>query len=137
MTAKEYLRQISTINMKLASMRWQIQSLKDAAVNVTPVLNDMPKAATADIHRMEGLIVAKVDLESEVAELTAKLVSITRTINSLPDSTHAAILTGRYIRAMEWREIADELHISQGRIFQLHRDALAALEKSIADYSRL
>jgi len=135
MTAKEYLKQIRIINMQLKSMRRQVQSLADAATNISPILSDMPKAATADIHRMENLIVTKVDLENEAAAKSDKLAEITRKINSLPDPMHVAIITSRYICNMEWRDIACEMHISEGRIFQLHRDALAELEKSIAGYS--
>jgi len=119
----------------LKSMRRQVQSLADAATNISPILNDMPKAATTDIHRMENLIVTKVDLENEAAIKSDKLAEITRTINSLPDPIHVAVITSRYVCGMEWRDIACEMHISEGRIFQLHRDALAELEKSIAGYS--
>ena len=135
MNAKEYLGQINTINMRLGSLKQQVQSLWDAATNITPLLSHTPRAPSSDPHRLEKLIVTKVDLEQEVVILSEKLSEIINTINSLPDQLHISILTSRYISRLEWREIACQLHISEGRIFQIHRDALDSLEKSIAGYS--
>ena len=137
MTAKKYLMQISTINMRLRSMKQQVQSLWDAATNITPILSHTPRSASSDPHQLEKLIVTKIDLENEIIMLSDKLAEIIVAINSLPDPLHISIITSRYISGMEWRDIACEMHISEGRIFQLHRDALVALEKSIADYSEL
>ena len=137
MTGKEYLSQIRTINIRLKSMARQVQSLEDALTSVSPVISDMPRSPSPNLQRMESLIAAKVDLEREMDAESAKLADITRTINSLPDSTHSAILTSRYISRMEWREIANELYVSEGRAYQLHRDALAEIEKIIASYSSL
>jgi len=116
-------------------MKRQVQSLKDAATNASPVISDMPRSASPDSHRMENLIVTKMDLENEVAEKTDILAEITRTINSLSDPFHVSIITSRYISRMEWREIANESHMSESRIYHHHREALAALEKSIAGSS--
>ena len=135
MTGKEYLSQIKTINIRLKSMARQIQSLEDALTSVSPALSDMPRSPSPNLHRMESLIAAKVDLEREMETESAKLASITRAVNSLPDPTHSAILTSRYISRMEWREISAELHISESWLFQLHRDALAEIEKAVAESS--
>jgi len=137
MTAKEYLKQINTINLRLKSMKQQVQSLWDAATNISPVLSDTPRSASSNPHQLEMLIVTKVDLENEIIALSDKLAEIIRAVNSLADPLHVSILTSRYISGMEWRDIACEMHISEGRIFQFHRDALAELEKTIANYSEL
>jgi DNA-directed RNA polymerase specialized sigma subunit len=115
-------------------MRRQVQALSDAVTNISPVLKDTPRSSSSDPHRMDGFIATKVDLENEIEAQTVLLAEITRTINALPDSLHISIITSRYISRMEWREIAMDLHVSEGRIYQLHRDALASLEKLIAGY---
>lgn len=136
MTAKEYLSQIKTINIRLKSMVRQIQSLDDSLTNVTPKISDMPGAATPNVHRMEELIAVKVDLENDIKTDSSKLAEITRTINALPNTIYIAILTNRYFGRMDWREIADELYISQSHLYNLHRDALAEIEKIIVNHSK-
>jgi DNA-directed RNA polymerase specialized sigma subunit len=136
MTAKAYLSQIRTIHIRLKSMGRQVQSLNDALTHVTPVISDMPRSASPDVHRFDGLIAAKVDLENEIKTDSAKLAEITRTINTLPNMLHSAIITSRYVSDMGWREIADELHISRSHIYELHREALSEVEKSVVHHSK-
>jgi DNA-directed RNA polymerase specialized sigma subunit len=135
MKAKQYLSQFQAINLKLRNMTRQVQSLEDALENANPVINAMPRPATLNIHRMEDLIAAKIDLEKQIENETVKLAEITRTVNLLQSDHHIAILTNRYFCRMEWSDIACELYVSVGRVYQLHREALLEIEKSIADYS--
>ena len=136
-TAKAYLKQINVIHLQLQSMKRQVQSLHDAATNISHVLKDTPRSSSADPHRMEGLIATKIDLENEIAVKTDLLAEIICTINSLSNSQYVSIITSRYISKMEWKEIACDLYVSEGRIYQLHREALAELEKFIVGYSSL
>jgi DNA-directed RNA polymerase specialized sigma subunit len=135
MTAKEYLSQIGTISAGLKSMSRQIQSLEDALTSTTTKLSDAPPSASPEKQRMEALIVTKVDLESKVAADSAKLAGILVTVNSLPDMFHSIILVNRYVALMDWQDIANELRLSKSHIFRLHRQALAEIEKVIADGS--
>jgi ArpU family phage transcriptional regulator len=129
MTAKEYLAQIKRIKTRLKSQARQLKSLEDALCNVSPNLSGMPRPATPNIHKMEDLIAAKVDLENEMADESAVLAKITITINSLSDPIHSTILTSRYISGMQWSEIAREMFMSERRVYQFHRKALAEIEK--------
>jgi DNA-directed RNA polymerase specialized sigma subunit len=135
MTAKEYLAQIKHINNRLLSQARQHKSLTDALHNISPNVGSITKAATPNIHRMEDLIAAKVDLENEMAEESAALAKITVMINTLPDPLHSSIITSRYISRLPWSKIAKELFVSESRIYQLHREALAEIEKITVNYS--
>ena len=135
MTAKEYLAQVRLITIRLQSMVRQVQVITDTLTNISPVLTDMPRSATPNVHSLDALVATKVDLENEIAEATTKLADITRTVNSLPDHLHIAVLSYRYFCKMEWREVADELRITESRAYQLHRQALVVLENVIVDCS--
>jgi len=135
MTAKEYLLQIKTVNIRLDVMLRQLQALGDALTNISPSYSDMPKSATRNVHRLEELIAAKIDLENEMATEGLKLAEIQKTIRSLPDPYLQSVLTARYVNGETWDKIARGLYVSEARVYQLHRNALNELEKTIADYS--
>ena len=137
MDAKKYLSQVKSINIRLKTKARQVQVLEDSLTRVTTVISDTPKSATPNVHRMEDLIATKVDLEAEIVTDTAKLAEITNVVNSLQNELHVAILTGRYFIGLGWQDIADEHHVSISLVYQLHVGALEAIEKSIANYSKL
>lgn len=137
MTAKQYLAQIRDCNMRIKSIGWQIESLEGVLEYQSPIYSDMPKSPTRNIHRLQDLIAAKADLEQEIKDLNSKLAAVFTTIRDMPDPVHSAILSGRYILGKEWHEICQEINVSEGRIYQIHRDALAEIEKTVANYSSL
>jgi len=128
-TAKEYLSQIRDVNIRLKSLARQRQSLEDALYNISPKLSHTPKSATQDVHRMDGLIAAKLDIESEMETASIKLAEIYKTVSTIPAAELGAVLTYRYIDRLPWLDIAKELFISESRVYQLHREALAAIEE--------
>jgi len=132
MTAKEYLSQINDCNMRLKSIGWQIESLETALGCTSSAYSDTPKCATRNVHRMEDLIVEKLDLERKMKDLQSTLTAAYTTIREMSDPVHSAILSGRYVMGKEWHELCREIHISESRIFQIHRAALAELEKTVA-----
>jgi len=129
--AKEYLSQIRTINIKLKSLARQRQALEDSLFNTSPKLSHTPRPATRDVHRMDGLIAAKLDIENEMEAASQKLAEVHRTIASVQGGFLSAVLTYRYIDQKPWVGIASALHLSESRVYQLHREALAEIEKSI------
>ena len=136
MTAKEYLGQVRVLQESMKSIVRQIETLDDLLLNVSPKLSDMPSAKSASVHRMAELVATKLDLETKLALASVKFAGITKTINSLLDTQFIAILTSRYFTRLDWREIADELHISQSHLYRLHKDALTEVEKLIANESK-
>jgi hypothetical protein len=128
MTGKEYLSQIKTIKIGLKYMLRQAQSMQDTLTDISQHLSDMPGSPTRNIHRMEQMIAAKVDLEAKIEAETVKLAGITGTINTVSNPLYAAILTARYVTGMDWRQISGELNLSRSRVFGLHREALADVE---------
>jgi hypothetical protein len=133
MNAKDYLSQISSCNMRLKSMARQIESIDDALGCHSPQYSDLPKSPTRCIHRMEGLIAAKIDIEREMASLAATLADVHATINKLTNPVHAAIITGRYICDKTWGHIAAEIHYSVRHTHELHQEALDVLETFLQD----
>ena len=60
--------------------------------------------------------------------MSLKLAEVYKTIAAIPASQLGAVITYRYIENMPWLDIAQKLRISESRVYQLHREALAAIE---------
>jgi len=131
--AKEYLSQIHSINIRLKSLAFQRQSIEDALYSTSPKLSHMPKNATRDVHRMERLIVTKLDIESEIERASERLAEVHKTIATFPAAELGAVITYRYINRLPWEDIAIKLHISESRVYQLHREALKVVENIITE----
>ncbi len=128
MTGKEYLAQIKTIKIGLKGMLRQVKALQDTLTDVSNHLSETPGSPTRNIHRMEQMIAAKVDMEATLEAETARLAGISRTINLLTNPLHSAILTARYVTGLDWRQISGELNLSRSRVYGHHRDALNEVE---------
>jgi hypothetical protein len=128
MTGKDYLAQIKSIKIGLKYLLRQAQSMQDTLTDISQHLSDTPGSPTRNIHRMEQMIAAKVDLEAKIEAETIKLAGITGTINTVSNPLYAAILTARYVTGLDWRQISEELNLSRSRVFGLHREALADVE---------
>ncbi len=128
MTGKEYLAQIKTIKVEIKSLLRRVQSLHDTLTDISNHLSETPGSPTRNVHRMEELMVSKIDLEAQIEAETIRLAGITGTINLIVNPLYAAILTARYVSDMDWRGISAELNLSRSRVFQHHRNALAEVE---------
>ena len=80
---------------------------------------------------MDGLIAAKLDIENEMEAASEKLAEVHKTIAAVQGGFLSAVLTYRYIDQKPWPAIGAALNFSESRVYQLHREALAEIEKSI------
>ena len=130
-TAKEYLAQIQSLNFRIKTLASQRQSLEDSLMNISPTLSHMPKAPSPDVHRMDGLIAAKLDIENKMEAASEKLAEVHKTIAAIPEAELSAVLIYRYVDRLQWADIATNLYLGVSRVYQLHREALAEVEKAI------
>lgn len=56
-----------------------------------------------------------------------------RVIARLDDPRHQEVLARRYFEGMKWLQIAKAMTYSTSQVFQLHRNAIAALDAALAD----
>ena len=132
MTAKEYLSQARYIDLRIKNMTIQLQSLKAAAVNISPVYSDMPRPATRNVHKTEDAIISVMDLEKEKEKEFVRLAAIHKTISEVSAPVRQAILLNRYIKGQSWDEISFDLKISLSRIYQIHKESLSEVESILS-----
>lgn len=129
MTAREYLEQLTDIDLEIQAKEKQKAHLKKRKANISsPKLGD--KVKTSHENNSNKIIDDIVTLEQEITEDTAKLVKIeadvTKKINHLSNPTYRMILINKYINGIPLVEIATDEY-SERQIQRLHKRALKSL----------
>jgi DNA-directed RNA polymerase specialized sigma subunit len=132
MTAKEYLSQIRRIQTRLSAMADQLECLKASAEYISPQFSDMPRPATRNVHKNEDAIVRVIEWQEKMNDEYHRLADINAAINAVADPLLQSLLVKRYVKGDTWGAISRELFVGSSRVYQLHRDALAEIEKIIA-----
>ena len=134
MTAKELLSQAYRVDRMVNAKLGQAQVLREQASKATTTLSDMPRKPSRNLHSMEDNIVKMMELEAEIVADIDKLLDLKRdiraAINSIDNADHRTLLELRYLCYKSWSEVAADMQYSNDYIYQIHRKALAAVEKN-------
>ena len=130
MTAKEYLRQYRTLDLRVNVKLTQIEELRSLAVRLSPTARfDKVGNVTDKVGRTVSRIVdLERELQNDIDELVQTGEKIRRAINSLTDERLKVILELRYIKGKKWEDIADMLNTELRWIYRLHGRALQVIE---------
>ena len=131
MTAQEYLIRAYHYRLLIRSKREQLSLLMDMLTNITVPTDREPTGGTRKTQTMESLIASVTDLENELrndegnfARYEVETISL---INKLVGYKERRVMTLRYVRYMDWNEIAGAMTLSIRRVQTIHRDALDRL----------
>jgi len=125
---KKYLQQAYRINTRINSKIEQIKSLRELAERITAEIERTPKG---NGDGMAGAVDSIVDLQKEVCDEVALLVSVKRDINQIISEVEnidqRTVLELRYLSCLRWEEIAVIMGYSMQRVFQIHKEAINAI----------
>lgn len=125
---KKYLQQAYRIDTQINSKIEQIKSLRELAEKTSAALNGMP---SGNGNRTEDAIVKMVDLQHEICDDVTELVNIKREIgriiNGVESPEYRTVLELRYMSFLKWEEIAVIMGYSMQRVFQIHKEAINAI----------
>lgn len=110
-TARQLLRFVSEIGVGLA-VCWMLEG--------TAMVEDAEAAETAPFYRSVALRQIKDRLRGA--------------IDALPEHERT-VVRGHYLQDLPFERIATMLHLTKGRISQLHKQALARLRTQVADHA--
>ena len=132
MTAKEYLSQARTLDMRIKSKLQQIKSLNELATSCAIVYNDIPCNPNHSGSKTERTILRIIEVEEslkrDVDNLVALKNEIMATIYAVDDMELQALLEKRYLCSLTWEQIAIEMHYSIQHIFRMHNKALSCVD---------
>ena len=128
MTAKEYLRQISVLNAKIARRQRQVEELKLLATGTGSAMVKDRVQSSPSPDKMSDIVAKWIDMEADVTEMIDKLVDkknrIIGEIHQLDDERYIRILEMRYIDQETWEQIAVNMCMDVRHIYRLHGYAL-------------
>lgn len=134
MKAKEYLRQIKTMDAKINTDIEELASLEALATKTTSVLGDERVQSSGSQQKMADAVVKIADLRNRINEQIDRFVDYKEEVKNLLfeacDGDCISLLYKRYFQYKKWEEIAMEMNytfrwVSGG----LHQRALSQVQK--------
>ena len=128
MIAKDFLRQVEMLDVKISNKLIECEQWRDKAFNITASVGGEKVQSSGNQQKMAGAIEKCIDMEQEINDLIDALVDTKRkviaTIEKLDSPTEYDILHKRYIQGLTLQEIADDKGRDYGWATTTHGRAL-------------
>jgi hypothetical protein len=139
MDAKEYLRQVEKLDLRIKNKLIEQQQWRDIALGITANMDGERVQSSGTKSKMADAIDKCVDMGAEIDSLVDNLIEIKKeviqTIERLDSATEYDLLHRRYIQGMDLQEIADHYGKEYGWATTTHGRALknvqALLDESL------
>lgn len=134
MTAKEYLKQLPNMQIRIDSLKKSIQLCKERAVGTGIQFSEI-SSVQSNGNKIADNIEKKADFESELLQLIDEFekfrIRVICEINRIPDNRYASLLINKYINNMSWEDITDEIGEKNSEYVrkELHEKALKNFEE--------
>lgn len=128
---REYLLQYGKRRQKIARIKSEIAEIREMRCSISVKLDGMPRGKGG--HSDLSGYAAKLDqfereLMTEYYRRIKVYTNIKNCIEALSDETEREVLFYRYIKGMDWADIAEELTYSERQIMRYHGKALENLK---------
>lgn len=112
MTTKEYLEQVTGIELRIRSLEENIERCRERAEKMTPSYSGSP-GGSGQSDKISGNVGEKIDLEETLKELLHEFKSfekrVTLEIHRIRNNTFATLLEDKYINGLTWDQITEKL----------------------------
>lgn len=134
MTAKEYLKQIEALDIKIRQKQDQLDCLRETAGGSAAIRYDkLNVQITVAPDMMERNVLRMVELEEKIWADKLKMETlkdqIIDQIQSLEDERYIDLLFRRYVKYQKFEQIALDMSYDYVYIRELHGEALGAFEQ--------
>jgi hypothetical protein len=131
--AKEYLKQVETLDAKIQQKKIELDSLKGNAIGLGAFDYSKEKVQTSASESISGKIAKYVDFERELQEDIVRFAElkhrVINQIHSLNNPIYMKILFKKYIEYKGLKEISEELGYSYDHIRRVHGWALLDFQR--------
>ena len=131
MKVPEVIRRPKDLRKEMERKQTRIDTLRRFAQQLTAPLQEVKVKSSPDPARFQALLAEAADEEQELKKLEEeRMQAVTEAVlafSALPDERMIRIMELRYLEERSWEEIAEEMWISESRMFKLHKAAVAAL----------
>ena len=133
MTAKTYLKQIRSLDIKIADGMEELEQLKAMATKVTAALGSEVVSSSKNPDKMTDVVQKIINLQMDINRDVDKYVDIKREavelLSKVENPVHYKILHSRYVLYKTWEQIADEIGYTYQWVCELHGVALLKFEE--------
>ena len=133
MTAREYLSRAIYIREQIRQADERVEEIRHRMQSVGAIRYDKLNVQSSPEDPMLENIARLMDAEQRALDLEAKLVDVYEEIQQkiwkLDNEVYRTILIKRYLHDKPVRQIAEEIHYSEGYVRILHTAALKAFQE--------
>lgn len=142
MRAKEYLRQIDTMNRRIKNLRKEADMLRSFASSPRPTEYDKDLVQGGSVKDRTARAITKyMDVEQEIDIRTDEMVGyrheIIKEINQLNEPNHIDLLMMRYVEGYTFEQIASEMGYSVRQVLRIHGSALQEFDRKILHNTKM
>nr|DAU25610.1 MAG TPA: Protein of unknown function (DUF1492) [Caudoviricetes sp.] len=131
MTAKEYLRQLKTLDNMITAKLLERERIRALATRVSTNLTE--KVQGAGKNSMEDAVIKATELEEQISTDIIKLFGLkeeaTELIGRIDDENSKIILSMYYISNATFEQVAENTDISSRWVRKIHGKALKKFEE--------
>lgn len=136
MTAKDYLKQIEQLDIKIRQKSEELACLRETAGGAAAIRYDKDNIqVSAQGDMLERAVIRLVELEDKILDDKLKLATlrdqIIDQIQSLNDKRYVEILYRRYVKYEKFEQIALAMNYDYDYIRVLHGESLGMFESHI------
>lgn len=116
-------RELQLLEDGLVEMRAKAEALS------SPVISDMPKGSSVEERNMiVELVALQEEYETFIRTNAAEQLEVEHAIAAIDDPTLRSVIRLRYIKGLQWQDIAKAVGCSEATVYRLHRSALEHFE---------
>ena len=125
---KKWLMRVTRINEEIRELEEMRKTSMERATAITASYSKAAAGGGADPHKFDPLAMAGEIIDNRIRDLQTAIAETLLVINSMAETENMSvkrkILILRYIRGMEWDEIAKRIHYSERHAKRMLDDAI-------------
>lgn len=133
MEAKDYLRQVKRLDVRIKNKLIEQMQWRDIALGITANMEGERVQSSGSKSKMAEAVERCVDMEVDIDRLVDELIELKKevieTIEQLDSATEYDVLHRRYIQYQSLQEIADHYHKDYGWATTTHGRALKSVQE--------
>lgn len=135
MRAKEYLRSLKRLDVKIEHLKWELEELENKAIGISSVdysgdnVQSSGSSDPAFVKMMPKIKAVKDELEKAIEDFVEKRHEMILMIDSLSNTNHTQVLFKRYVEFKKFDDIATEMSYEVQSVKNLHWKAIQEFER--------
>ena len=135
MRAKEYLRSLKRLDVKIKNLQWELEELENKAIGISSVdysSDNVQSSSSGDpafVKMMPKIQVVKDELEKTIEDFVEKRHEMILMINSLSNTNYIQVLFKRYVEFKKFDDIATEMSYEVQSVKNFHWKAIQEFER--------